>query len=261
VSTVSAQYQAHDCPPRSLGQHGPSPDDSGQVRVFYCTAFCTALMVDVAVSLGFATLFLSPWGYWSIADNAGEAADNPGLSGVFVWSLLMITTNELAAAVGAEAASELSSALNKIKHCLSQLSAEQVWWRARPSLNSIGNVLLHLCGNLRQWIVAGLGGAVDVRNRPAEFAERGPIPKDELLRKLETVVGEAKKVLEVLPAEQLLKVRRIQGFDVSGLAAIFDSVPHFRGHTQEIVYMTRLQLGDAYKFSWTPSTPAQGAIP
>jgi len=55
--------------------------------------------------------------------------------------------------------------------------------------------------------------------------------------------------------------RRIQGFNVTGLAALFDSVPHFRGHTQEIVHMTRMQLGDAYKFAWTPTTPEHGAAP
>jgi hypothetical protein len=64
-----------------------------------------------------------------------------------------------------------------------------------------------------------------------------------------------------LTASQLLRVRRIQGFDRTGLEAIFDSVPHFRGHTQEIVHMTRLQLGDAYQSAWMPATPAQGAAP
>lgn len=147
----------------------------------------------------------------------------------------------------------------KCKHCLSQLTDEQVWWRSHPSLNSIGNLILHLCGNVRQWIVAGLGGAADNRDRPGEFSERGPIPKDELLNRLESVVSEARAVLARQTARQLLKARRIQGFDVSGLKAIFDSVPHFRGHTQEIIGMTRMQLGDAYKFAWTPTTPAQGA--
>jgi hypothetical protein len=80
-----------------------------------------------------------------------------------------------------------------------------------------------------------------------------------LLRKLEAVVREAKGVLGRLTAGQLLEVRRIQGFNVTGLAAIFSSIPHFRGHTQEIVHMTRMQLGDAYQFAWTPSTPEQGA--
>jgi hypothetical protein len=173
----------------------------------------------------------------------------------------MITADELAAAAGSEAANEMTKALDKIRHCLGQLTDEQVWRRSQPSLNSIGNLLLHLCGNVRQWIVSGLGGAADVRDRPAEFAERGPIPRDELLRRLDAVVAEAKRVLAGLSARQLVEVRRIQGFDVTGLAAIFDSVPHFRGHTQEIIHMTRLQLGEAYKLSWKPTAPEQGATP
>jgi hypothetical protein len=80
-----------------------------------------------------------------------------------------------------------------------------------------------------------------------------------LLRRLDAVTAEAVAVLGRLTARQLLDARRIQGFDVTGLAALFDSVPHFRGHTQEIVHMTRLQLGDAYQFAWTPATPEQGA--
>jgi hypothetical protein len=170
-----------------------------------------------------------------------------------------MTADELAAALGIEAANELTSALARIKHCLGQLTDEQVWWRSQPSLNSIGNLILHLCGNVRQWLVAGLGGAADVRDRPAEFAERGPIPTADLLRKLDTVIEEAKEVLGQLTASKLLEARRIQGFDLTGLAAIFSSVPHFRGHTQEIIHLTRLQLGQAYQFAWTPTTPEQGA--
>ena len=149
--------------------------------------------------------------------------------------------------------------LPKIERCLEQLNDEQVWWRPNEQSNSIGNLILHLCGNLRQWIVAGLGSPPDVRNRPGEFAERGPLPKDELVRSLEAIVGEAKRVLTGADARQLAEPRRIQGFDVNGAAAIFDSVPHFRGHTQEIVHMTRLQLGDVYRSAWTPTTPEQGA--
>jgi hypothetical protein len=94
-----------------------------------------------------------------------------------------MTVDELAAAVGTAAADELESALERIEHCLEQLNDEQVWVRSQPSLNSIGNLILHLCGNLRQWIVAGVGGSPDVRNRPAEFAERGPVPKEDLRNK------------------------------------------------------------------------------
>ena len=153
----------------------------------------------------------------------------------------------------------MEKALECIKHCLNQLNDEQIWRRAQPGLNSIGNLILHLCGNVRQWIVSGVGGAKDDRNRPAEFADNGPIARQELLKRLEGVVTEAKQAMQGVTAEELLRARRIQGFEVTALAAIFDSVPHFRGHTQEIVHMTRLQLGDKYKFAWTPTTKEQGA--
>jgi hypothetical protein len=170
-----------------------------------------------------------------------------------------MTADDLAVAVGTEAAKEMASALGRIKHCLDQLTVDQVWWRSSPSMNSIGNLILHLSGNVRQWIVAGIGGAKDVRNRPVEFSERGPLSKDELLKRINTIVDEAKAVLERLTAQQLLGVRCIQGSEITGLAAIFNSVPHFRGHTQEIIHMTRTLLGDAYRIAWAPSTPEEGA--
>lgn len=170
-----------------------------------------------------------------------------------------MTADELARAVGEAGNKELAGALERIEHCLDQLSDDQIWARKQPELNSLGNVLLHLIGNVRQWIIAGLGGGADTRNRPAEFAERGPIPKHQLQAQLRAVVEDARKILGRLTAQQLLQVRRIQGFEVTGLAAIFDSIPHFRGHTQEIVYMTRLTLGKAYRFAWSPKTPEQGA--
>jgi hypothetical protein len=170
-----------------------------------------------------------------------------------------MSAESLASAVGKEAAHELAEALDRIRHCLDQLTDEQVWWRPHPALNSVGNLLLHLRGNLRQWIVCGIGGAADRRNRPAEFAATGPIPKAELLRDLEAVVAEAQAVLTRVTAEELLRLRRIQAFEVTGLGAIFSSVPHFRGHTQEIIHLTRQQRGDAYRFAWTPATPEQGA--
>jgi hypothetical protein len=170
-----------------------------------------------------------------------------------------MTADELAAALGKAAAHELSQARDRIKHCLGQLTEAQVWHRSQPKLNSIGNLMLHLCGNLRQWIVAGIGGAKDVRDRPAEFAEPGPIPTERLLQQLDTAVDEATAVLTKVTGAEATRLRRVQGSDLTALAAIFSSVPHFRGHTQEIIHMTRTMLGDAYRFAWTPATPEQGA--
>jgi Protein of unknown function (DUF1572) len=84
-----------------------------------------------------------------------------------------MNVEELAAAVGKEAAQELTNALARTNHCLGQLTDEQVWRQSHPAMSSIGNLILHMCGNLRQSIVAGLGAGTDTRNRPAEFSERG----------------------------------------------------------------------------------------
>lgn len=169
------------------------------------------------------------------------------------------TANELAAAFAEEAGKELDSAARKIEHCLAQLDESQVWWRPAEEMNSIANLMLHLCGNLRQWIVSGIGGVANDRDRPTEFSERGPLPKSELIDRLNRTVAEAKQALSAASAEELMRQRRIQGFDVSGMQAAFESVAHFRGHSQEIVHLTRAQLGDAYQFDFVPATPEQGA--
>src|SRR5437899_676299 len=92
----------------------------------------------------------------------------------------------------ARASYRLQAAFDLIRHCLDQLDDAQVWWRPQQSMNSVGNLLLHLTGNLRQWIIAGVRHEHDHRNRPQEFAERRVLPKSDLLGGLEEVVREAK---------------------------------------------------------------------
>jgi len=171
------------------------------------------------------------------------------------------TAEELVYVLASEAANQLLESVDKIEHCLNQLSDDQVWWRQAEAQNSIGNIILHLCGNGRQWIVSGIGGEPDVRDRPKEFSERRVISRAELLQRLHAVVGQAAAALSKTTVADLLAYRRIQGFDVTGLNAVFHSVPHFVGHTYQIVYITRCLLGDAYRFQWTPATPEQGAPP
>src|SRR5437588_11209034 len=101
-----------------------------------------------------------------------------------------ITADQFASAVGSEASAALRDCFELIRHCLDQLTDEQVWQREGEDRNSIGNLILHLCGNVRQWLISGVGGAKDARDRPGEFSERGPIPKSELLKRLEAVVRE-----------------------------------------------------------------------
>ena len=170
-------------------------------------------------------------------------------------------SDPIASAFQTAARQSLEKSVEKIQHCLRQLNEAQVWYPPSNRLNSIANLILHLCGNLRQSIVSGVGGTPDVRNRPQEFAERGPFAKTELIRRLEEVAREADAVLAGLTATQLLADRRIQGSSQTGLTAIWDSLNHLSGHTQEIIHITRVQLGKAYQFDWVPSTPEQGAAP
>jgi uncharacterized damage-inducible protein DinB len=163
------------------------------------------------------------------------------------------------AAVCHGGAEELSAALAMVEHCLAQLSDEQIWHRDQPLLHAIGNTVLHLGGNLRQWIVCGLGGAPDERRRPDEFAAVRPIAGRQLLADLRASVDEARQVLAAATEAELLRVRRIQGFEMTGIAALWHAVPHFRGHTQELIRLTRQALGPNYRFAWTPTTPEEGA--
>jgi Protein of unknown function (DUF1572) len=169
------------------------------------------------------------------------------------------TAESIAAAYAAYARMELGKLHDHIRYCVGQLSEAQIWWRPHPAMNSVGNLILHLAGNVGQWIVSGVGGAPDTRDRPAEFAERGPIPKAELLRRLADTVAAADKAVAGIKPDTALDPRRIQGHDETPLTASFHSIAHFHGHTQEIIHMTREQLGDAYKFKGITASQAQAA--
>ncbi|MDT4897208.1 MAG: hypothetical protein QOH25_2285 [Acidobacteriota bacterium] len=161
----------------------------------------------------------------------------------------MSDVNETAQAFIAQARSLLSDDyLPKIERCLEELSDEAVWWRANPESNSIGNLLLHLAGNVRQWIVSGVGGAPDNRVRQQEFDERSGITRAELLARLKQVLGEADAALAALDLSRLLERRRIQGDDVVLLEAIFHVTEHFAMHTGQIILLTKMLKGADLKF-------------
>ncbi len=151
----------------------------------------------------------------------------------------------------------LNEGLRKIEHCLAQLNDEQLWWCPRPEMNSIANLMLHLSGNLRQWVISGIGGAADVRNRPKEFADRFRRPKSEILKTLQSTVSEADAVLANLDAAKLTQSKRIQGFDTNATEAAFNTISHFRGHVQEIIHMTRELVGEKYQFDFVPKGKEQ----
>ncbi len=150
--------------------------------------------------------------------------------------------------------------LARIERCVEQLTDEQVWWRPNEASNSIGNLMLHLCGNVRQWIVSGLGNATDVRRRQQEFDERGPLPRAELLRRLRDTVGEAARVLADSDPARLLEPRKIQGHDVTALEAVYHVVEHFSMHTGQIILLTKAQTGkDTGFYAASPDGVARAA--
>lgn len=155
----------------------------------------------------------------------------------------------------ADAIGTLRGCLERIEHCVKQLSEEQVWWRPNPQMNAVGNLLLHLAGNLRQWLVSGVGGAPDHRRRQEEFDQRAPMPKAELLTKLRQVIEEAEAAVAKQTEAELLRVRPVQHWNTTALTAISHAVGHLEGHAQEIIYITRMLLGEKYRFLWTPKTP------
>lgn len=138
--------------------------------------------------------------------------------------------------------------LPKIEAAVGELTDEEIWWRPNARSNSIGNMLLHLSGNVRQWIVAGVGETPDTRRRQQEFDEQGPVPAAELMRRLRLTVDEAVAVFDALPPSRLLEMRHIQIYDVTVLHAIIHVVEHFSYHTGQIVYAAKLLKGKDFRF-------------
>jgi uncharacterized damage-inducible protein DinB len=128
----------------------------------------------------------------------------------------------------------------KIRVAVQAMPEDRVWWRPHERANSVGNLLMHLAGNVRQWIVAGVGGAPDARRRDVEFATRGGMAADALLLHLERTLADVDEVLARLEPDQLLESRSIQGRETTVFAAIYHVVEHFSTHTGQIVWLGKL---------------------
>jgi uncharacterized damage-inducible protein DinB len=138
--------------------------------------------------------------------------------------------------------------LPKLLHCVNHMSDDDLWWRPNEVSNSVGNLVLHLCGNLRQWIVSSIGGVSFSRDRDAEFAARGPVAKAELVANLKTVIEEVDRVLSQLESGDLLKRIHVQKYEVSVLQAVYHIVEHFGYHLGQILYIYKLRAGVDPKF-------------
>jgi uncharacterized damage-inducible protein DinB len=153
---------------------------------------------------------------------------------------------------------KLNQLASRIKDCLGRLSYDQVWARGTENENAIGNLVLHLCGNVRQWIGAGVAGKPDIRAREREFLARGEIQPGELAERLDAVVEEAVGILRGVPAERLMETVKLQGYEVTVLQAIYSVVEHFGQHTGQILFATKMMTGQDLGYYRHLNKAAQG---
>ena len=136
-----------------------------------------------------------------------------------------------------------SDYMPKIERCLDDLADVDIWWRPNEASNSVGDLVLHLCGNVTMWILGGVGRLPFERNRQQEFDQRRSIPAAELRSRLRDVVQRADDVMGAVDSDELLSRRQIQGYDVTVLEAIYHVVEHFGMHTGQIIMLSKARLG------------------
>ena len=141
------------------------------------------------------------------------------------------------------AADKLAENLARIETCLTELPPHALWARDSENENAVGNLLLHLEGNVRQWILSGIGAGPDARDRPSEFSARSGANAAVLFATLGGTVGEAVTLIRSLPHRRLAEGICIQGYDTTVLSAIFHVVEHFSGHTYQIILLTKRFTG------------------
>lgn len=145
-------------------------------------------------------------------------------------------------------ADKLAQLCGRIETCVDQLTPEQIWSRNSGNANAVGNLMLHLSGNVRQWILHGAGGAPDVRHRDEEFDARGGLDREELKQRLRSTVDEACALLRALSPERLGERTTIQNYEVTVLEAILHVVEHFSQHTGQIIFITKFLTGEDLGF-------------
>jgi len=133
--------------------------------------------------------------------------------------------------------------LPRIRKCLDELTDDELWRRPNEQTVSVGNLVLHLAGNVRQWVCAGLGGAADVRERSKEFSEQGPLPRAELIARLESSLADAVAAMTRADAAELLRKRPVQAFEETGIGILVHVAEHFSYHTGQIVYAVKSRKG------------------
>ena len=129
--------------------------------------------------------------------------------------------------------------IDRIKKCLSHLTDEQVWYKHNSNINSVGNLILHLCGNVTQYILHGIDGQADIRQRAKEFSEKGPIASSILEQQLDELQAKVNAALDRISADHLVEGRVVQGFDENVTSILIHVTEHFSYHVGQITYYTK----------------------
>ncbi len=146
----------------------------------------------------------------------------------------------------------LEQYLNKIRYCVALLDEDEVWRRPVAGSNSIGNLLLHLAGNLSLWVLDSLGGEHHLRQRSLEFSAERTLDKTELVARLAEVVERCCEVTAGLTENQLAHELSIQGYSTDGRGALFHAVEHMSYHTGQIVYWTKVMTAGRAEIEFYP---------
>jgi len=141
----------------------------------------------------------------------------------------------------------LTESIPRILQCLGELSQEQIWHRPNENSNSIGNLVLHLCGNVRQYLISSIGGSPDNRKRALEF-ESQDLSRETIEQHLQNLEKEIVSVFPLVTLEELERVRKVQGFEMSGLSVVVHVIEHFSYHTGQIAYYTKMLKDIDLKF-------------
>jgi len=137
---------------------------------------------------------------------------------------------------------------SRIFACLDELNEEETWKRPNPASNSVANILLHLCGNIRQYAICSLGNLPDTRERDKEFSVTSGFTKNDLKEKLESTLKEAIKTINYISEEKLLNTYKVQGFQLSGIGIIIHVTEHYSYHTGQVIFWTKLLKNRGFNF-------------
>ncbi len=136
----------------------------------------------------------------------------------------------------------------RINSCLHLLTEDQIWHRPNSSCNSIGNLVLHLMGNVRQWILSGLIGQKDIRKRKVEFEIDSRLPRSELTKVMNSLKSDVLEALPHLPPNWVEQIYHIQGFEENGIGVVVHVIEHFSYHTGQISLYTKILLDQDLRY-------------